>query len=244
MSLLHLLFYFLFSALTNAQNISINGSNDIIFSKGTVDASGIVAGIILIVFGFIFTFFGRKLVKVLIFLAGVCFVGIFVLYAEYKIRAPQDGESTRTLIYFIVALAIGCIGGFVCLFLYKVGIFLVGALGGFALANFILTFSSSGIFSQTYARIIFIVVLAAIGGVITLFIERPAIIIGSSAYGSYISFVGIDCFARTGFKESILLVVYGSQSIKGRPAGVYGMLAGTVVLAIMGMLVQFKTTKN
>ncbi|OMJ21069.1 hypothetical protein AYI70_g3698 [Smittium culicis] len=230
--------------LTGVLGADSSGSDVIEFSKGTITASGIVPGIILLIIGIMFTFFGRKLVKAMIFLAGFCFVGIIVLYVEYKIRAPNDGENTRAIIYFIVAMLCGVLGGVLCLFLYRVGVFLIGVLGGFALANFILTFSATGVFNQNYARIIFIVVFCIIGGVLTLFMERPAIIASSSVYGSYITFVGIDCFAKTGFKESILLIAQGYQSIKGRSSSVYGMLAGTVILAIIGMIVQFRTTKN
>ncbi|OMJ16876.1 hypothetical protein AYI70_g6320, partial [Smittium culicis] len=165
--------------LTGVLGADSSGSDVIEFSKGTITASGIVPGIVLLIISIMFTFFGR----------------IIVLYVEYKIRAPNDGENTRAIIYFIVAMLCGVLGGVLCLFLYRVGVFLIGVLGGFALANFILTFSATGVFNQNYARIIFIVVFCIIGGVLTLFMERPAIIASSSVYGSYITFVGIDCFA-------------------------------------------------
>ncbi|KAJ1880907.1 hypothetical protein LPJ66_011413, partial [Kickxella alabastrina] len=107
--------------------------------NGGLVASGIVAGITLIVLGFFFNYFGYKLFKVLVFLAGFCVVAGLVLYAEYKIRAPLEDEKGRQLWYLGIAAVLGLLGGGLMLFLVNVGVALVGGLGGFALATWILS---------------------------------------------------------------------------------------------------------
>ncbi|KAJ2159177.1 hypothetical protein GGF46_003224 [Coemansia sp. RSA 552] len=153
--------------------------------NGALVASGIVAGIVLIVLGLFFNFFGYKLVKVLVFLAGFCVVGGLVLYAEYKIRPPRDDEKGRQLWYLIIAAIFGVLAGGLMLFLYKVGIALVGALGGFALASWILSMKSGGLIASDVGRILFIVGFIVAGMIAALFLQRPAIIVASSIWGSY-----------------------------------------------------------
>ncbi|OMJ28178.1 hypothetical protein AYI69_g2351 [Smittium culicis] len=162
----------------------------------------------------------------------------------YNIRAPGDNENTRALIYLIVAIVLGLIGGTVCLFFFKLGLFIVGVLGGFALASFIMTWSPNGIFNDNWANILFISVISVVVGVLILFFERPIMIVSTSTFGSYATFVGIDCFARTGFMETASLVLQNENNISSHSAKVYGMLAGTIILAIIGIFYQFKYTKS
>ncbi|KAJ2100806.1 hypothetical protein GGI09_002096, partial [Coemansia sp. S100] len=150
----------------NAETVKEINTDDgsLALSKhGALIASGIIAGIALILIGFFFNFFGYKLVKVLIFLAGFCVVGGLVLYAEYKIRAPQEDEKGRQLWYLGIAAICGLLGGALLLFLYKVGLALVGALGGFALASWILAMKSGGLIHSDVGRILFIVAFVLVG---------------------------------------------------------------------------------
>ncbi|PWA01190.1 hypothetical protein BB558_002722 [Smittium angustum] len=241
MNILQILFYLASSVIVSAAGID-DASIDIT-NNGGISASGITAGVILIVLGTIFLFFGRKLIKITIFFGGFFFVGILFLTIAYVIRAPLDGENTRAIIYLVVAIAVGLIGGAFALWLYKLGLFILGCLGGFALAAYIMNWSSSGLFSQNWVRIVFIVVFVIIGGLLVIFFERPVTIISTSIYGSYALFVGIDCFAKTGFKESIASVLSKTTNPVKNTATIYGMLAGTIVLAIIGASFQFMVFK-
>ncbi|KAJ2063725.1 hypothetical protein GGI17_001511 [Coemansia sp. S146] len=211
---------------------------------GALIASGIIAGIALILIGFFFNFFGYKLVKVLIFLAGFCVVGGLVLYAEYKIRAPQEDEKGRQLWYLGVAAICGLLGGALLLFLYKVGLALVGALGGFALASWILAMKSGGLIHSDVGRILFIVAFVLVGMAVVFFIERPAIIVASAIWGSYALFVGIDCFARTGFQYTALAFLNAPGAVYETSPKVYAMIAGMAVCACLGIVTQFWTTRT
>ncbi|PVU85593.1 hypothetical protein BB559_006928 [Furculomyces boomerangus] len=242
MNILQILFYL--ASLVVVSAVGIEDASIDIAKNGSLTASGITAGVILIVLGTMFLFFGRKLVKITIFFGGFFLFGILFLIVAYRIRAPLDGENTRAMIYLVVAIVVGLIGGALALWLFKLGLFILGGLGGFALAAYIMNWSSTGLFSQNWVRIVFIVAFVIVGGLLVLFFERPAIIISTSIYGSYALFVGIDCFAKTGFKESVASALSKTVNPVKNTLSVYGMLAGTIVLAIIGALVQFKTTKN
>ncbi|PIA16546.1 hypothetical protein COEREDRAFT_8334 [Coemansia reversa NRRL 1564] len=211
---------------------------------GALVASGIVAGIVLIVIGFFFNYFGYRLVKVLIFLAGFCVVGGLVLYAEYSIRAPLEDEKGRQLWYLAIAAILGVVAGGILLFLYKVGVAFVGALGGFALASWILSMRSGGVIHSDIGRILFIVGLVIVGIVAALFLQRPAIIVASSIWGSYMLFVGIDCFARTGFQFTALTFLNTPGAVYEASPKVYAMIACMALSALLGILMQFRLTRK
>ncbi|PVU90596.1 hypothetical protein BB559_004562 [Furculomyces boomerangus] len=234
----------LFSANVFGKEILLANNSAILVTKiGGLNAQGIFAGIVLIILGFTFTFCGRKLVKVLVFISGFAFTVIFVLVIAYRIRAPQPGENARALIYLIIAIITGFLGGGFAVWSYKFGLFVVGALGGFAVSSYIIAWSGKSLFADNWIRFVFILVFCIIGGFLVVFFERPAMIFCTSIYGSYALFVGIDCFARVGFKELVFSILHNVQAPTKTSPAVYGFLAGTILVSAIGMLFQFKTTK-
>ncbi|KAJ2295118.1 hypothetical protein IWW55_005550 [Coemansia sp. RSA 2706] len=230
-----------------AENVKQVGTEDgglALTDSGALVASGIVAGIALIAIGFFFNYFGYRLVKVLVFLAGFCVVGGLVLYAEYKIRPPHDDEHGRQLWYLGIAAILGALGGGLMLFLFKVGVALVGALGGFALASWILAMRSGGVIHSDVGRVLFIVALVVAGMVAALFLQRPAIIVASSVWGSYMLFVGIDCFARTGFQYTALAFLNTPGAAYITSPKVYAMIACMALSALLGVVAQFRLTRK
>lgn len=238
-----LLIMMAFPAIGAAKNMDVSDNSLDLSNHGALVASSIVAGIFLILIGLFFSLFGYKLIKVLVFFAGFCVVGGLVLYAEYKIRAPQENEKGRQIWYLGIAAACGVLGGTLMLFLYKVGLALVGALGGFALASWILSMRSGGLIHSDVGRILFIVAMILIAMGIVFFLQRPAIIVASAIWGSYALFVGIDCFARTGFQYTALAFLETPGAAYETSPQVYGMIAGMAVSACLGIVVQFKLTR-
>jgi hypothetical protein len=112
--------------------INIPSPDDV--NKIAVD--GIVLGVILIVTGILFTFWGGKLFKLCLFLAGA------YLFALIAITILQNMEhqsvfNNRKAVYWGVTLAAAIIGGFLFSFFYKLGIFAVGCFGGYCFALYV-----------------------------------------------------------------------------------------------------------
>ncbi|KAJ1800747.1 hypothetical protein LPJ59_000849 [Coemansia sp. RSA 2399] len=231
-------------AYADDANITTEDGDLALTDHGALVASGIVAGIALILIGLFCNYLGYKLFKILIFLAGFCVVGGLVLYAEYKIRSPHEDEKGRQVWYLAIAAIIGAIAGFILLFLYKVGVALIGALGGFALATWILSMKSGSLIHSDVGRILFIVALIIIGMIAAFFLQRPAIIVASSIWGSYALFVGIDCFARTGFQYTALAFLNTPGAIYETSPKVYAMIACMAISACLGIFVQFWITRS
>ncbi|RHZ44209.1 hypothetical protein Glove_750g8 [Diversispora epigaea] len=222
----------LFSSITYAED-----------SSGTsITIQSVILGIILIVTGIVFCFFGRKIWGLTLFLLGFYIGSIFgwIILTNFE---PDDGYggSASPTIMLILSLVFGLIGGLLFVCCASVAIWLLGALAGYALAIFILSLSSDGIIHSKTGRIIFIVAFAIAGLFLTFFFEEHVIIIGTSFIGSYAIFIGIDMFANTGFTNSVRTFMDGNHDIAYEAnTKVYLMLVGMIVVFIIGALCQYK----
>ncbi|OLY81799.1 hypothetical protein AYI68_g4091 [Smittium mucronatum] len=183
---------------------------------------------------------GRKFVRVLVFSAGFIATSIAVLLVAYKIRTPQPGENMRAILYLVAAIVVGIIGGLYTLWAYRFGIFMVGVLAGLVLSRYIISIANASFFNDSWARIAFTVVVCLLCGFLATHQERTGIIVITSFYGSYALFVGIDVFAKLGFKESMLYLFQSKIVTVGKPANIYMMMGGAIITAIIGIFVQLK----
>lgn len=127
--------------------------------------------------------------------------------------------------------------------LWRLGLFAIGALLGFTLANFILGLTTNGLIQSDTGRIVFLILMSLAGGIAILFLEKPLLVIGTAFPGAYGAFFGLDIFINTGFKEGMQKFLSGG-GLYVTSAPVYGMLAGVVVLAIIGCVVQFRDSNR
>jgi len=83
--------------------------------------------------GLLFTLFGLKMFKAIIFIIGFCmvFAPIFVIAIAPQI-AQGSAKNVDVLIAFIVAVIFGIGGGYLALCCHKLSVFLVGFACGFA----------------------------------------------------------------------------------------------------------------
>ncbi|KAJ1743914.1 hypothetical protein LPJ68_000450, partial [Coemansia sp. RSA 1086] len=160
----------------------------------------------------------------------------------YKIRAPLEDEKGRQLWYLAIAAILGAVAGGILLFLYKVGVAFVGALGGFALASWILGMQSGGVIHSDVGRALFIAAFIVVGMIAALVLQRPALIIASATWGSYILFVGIDCFAHTGFQNTALAFLNTPGAVYVTSPKVYVMIGCMALSAVLGIVAQFRLT--
>ncbi|PVV01172.1 hypothetical protein BB560_004420 [Smittium megazygosporum] len=235
-------FFFLLLSATGVMGFDFKASK-INIDKNELSGSDIVAGIVLIVIGLVTALLGERGVPALVFRSTALFGLMITIVVMYKIRPPTDTETNIVIYYICAGVGIGALLGRLALICYKVGIFILGVLCGLALGAFILTWSGIGIFHQQWLRILFLAIFAAIGGVLILFLEKPTIIIGSSILGAYITFIGIDCFARTGYKDVFFNILRGVNGGKSHDNKVYAMLGTTVAFALVAIFVQFRSSE-
>ena len=113
----------------------------------------IIFAVICMATGLLMCFFGYATFKIIIFLAGF-YMGYWICYAIME-SINVDYGPDEELIIFCSCLGAGLLVGLILLYLTTVGIVVLGALAGFFLACWILSFidSSSPIHEELYTWI-------------------------------------------------------------------------------------------
>jgi hypothetical protein len=211
-------------------------------------ASRNILGVLAITTGFVFTFFGRRLNRIIFFLAGfyaLAIVAFIVTSHAEPVNALGGSEwgSNRELIYLGICFGAGLVGGIVMLLFIPLGLFAMGALGGFALAMFCLTWASETAIANDAGRIAFIAVLTLLVACLAVALQTHLLVIATAIGGAYGVLFGIDIFCQTLFGEATRLVLSGNvQDYQIKDDRVYGMLIGMAVLAVAGIIVQYQFT--
>ena len=186
-----------FALAQTAQNIE-----DLNQFTTELTASAIASGVICIVLGLLFLFFGYRLLKPILFLAGF-YVFTILGFAILTRAQPAEGYPNADAVLFWGSLAIGVLGGILSLILFQFGLTMLGALAGFCLAVFILSLKSGGLITSQGGRIGLFVSLCLLGAILIHFFEKPLVIIFSSMGGAYSIVYGIDTFARVGYTATL-----------------------------------------
>lgn len=86
--------------------------------------------------------------------------------------------DNRAIVFLIVAIVSGFIGGFLFICVWRLGLSAIGALLGFTIAIVVLSFVSGGVIASGTGRTIFIICFAVVGAILIQFIEKPVLILG------------------------------------------------------------------
>lgn len=218
---------------------------DIVSSFGLDDAS---LGIVAMLVGFFMTFFGRKFLKLLIvsvgfFGAASCgavlspmFLDRLVLFMDF----PQEHYMTAV---WGTALVVGLIGGVLAWYMWKIGLYLAGGLGGFIVSSWLLLVLPRGSVEAYMSRNAFLLIFAILGAFITILVEDYILMTSSVIAGSTILMYGLDKFCRIGFAEAVAELVNSDyMTLDSMSGNAKIMLASTVALACVGLFVQCTCT--
>lgn len=236
--MLQILIQFLLFALCLAQN-------PVQSVQSAIAGQAAFAGAALILLGALVTFFGYRLLKPTLFAAGFAVFTLLGYIALVRLE-PVAGYANRDTVLLLGSLAIGILGGCLTLFFVRFGIAAVGALGGAALALFILSWKQQSLIESDLGRGIFIAVFSLVGSLLIQWLEKPIFIVSSSVGGSYMFFVGIDTFSNVGFTSTLRSILSGTMSYNEVPhqAATYGVIAAVPIMALLGIVFQFHHTKN
>ncbi|KAF9325615.1 hypothetical protein BG006_010889 [Podila minutissima] len=240
------------TALAAPPNVDVNIPD--VGGKGgdlhKITVSSTIVAIVLMVAGFIFAFFGHKFFRITLFLSGFYVCATFAWIALKNLEPSTGYGSNAQWIYIGVSGAAGLIGGAFSICFWHLGFAAIGGVAGFYLAMFILSWSSSGVISSGIGRTIFIIAFVIIGIVLTFFVERHVVILGTAIVGSGSFFIGLDNFINTGFSEAFTAFLGGNHTALIGGGGyvvtgkVYGMLAGTLGMMVIGACFQYFTHRG
>jgi len=189
-------------------------------------------------------FLGYRLIKVVLFLAG------FVVFF-FVLTAILEGYAKNTLavwLRYVIAAGAGLIGGFLFVVLRKVGYFLFGFVLGVIVSAIILGATPlAGYFSSGLIPLIIILACGLVVAIATVFLSRHLLIIGTSVNGAYLVGTTADQMIP-GFKtgaSSLLSHIISNFGNKISFVGdwkPYVILGGIVLLAVIGIIVQYRFT--
>ncbi|KAF8945524.1 hypothetical protein BGZ47_002469 [Haplosporangium gracile] len=240
-----LLCFFTSTVLAGPEEVTVPNVGGEPGSITKITVSGTVVAIVLIAAGFIFAFFGHRFFKITLFLAGFYVFSTLAWIALSNARPGADGYGANTQwVYLGVTAVAGLLGGGLFLCFWRLGFAAIGAIAGFYLAMFILSWSSNGVISNGTGRTIFIIAFVIVGIVLTFFVERHVIILGTAIVGSGSFFIGLDNFVHTGFANAFTAFLSGNKNAFGGngyevTGKVYGMLAGTLAMMVLGACFQY-----
>jgi len=216
-----------------------------------------ILGVICLVIGFLFCFFGTSLWRFTLFAAGFLFSFFFSYGLLLNLEGPLAEGSfgpNRDWILLGVSFAIGLLGGCIATCIYKIGVFLIGAVGGFFLATLILSFFAQSAITSGGGRVAFILAFAIVVGFLSLKVEKHLVIFATAYAGAYVAVYGIDEFVGSGFSRSADATLTDGERggsldsavslIKdatfAKPAVAYTLLGLMFLLAVSGVVVQYK----
>ncbi len=179
-----------------------------------------VSPVLLLIAGSVVCFFGYRLLRFTLGLAGFC-VGIALGLA---VAGLIPGISQVFTI--IIGIACGILGAVLATVLYKFGVFLLGAGAGALIAGVVV--AATGWQYPMLARVL----AAIVGGILTLLLERPLVSILSALAGAW----GIVLGAFKLFGLS-----HVSTGVRMPPANDGLMITCWLVLGLIGAVVQLRS---
>jgi len=207
------------------------------------DTDLLAISVVAIVLGAVICFFGKKIFKIFLFVAGFAAIAAITYYVLLQVE--HNGTFTLTRAEQIaIPIAAGFVGGCIVLGVVKLGFFLVGAMVGTVLAFMLFSVAGSHFGSHGFIiRLVIWGVLAITCGAVVVWQEKKLIIMMSAIGGSYAIFAGADHWVKSGFVNAIS-GVFDTDTLPSGNTKLYIMLGGTIVLAFLGVLFQLLTDKK
>ncbi|GMF65692.1 unnamed protein product [Phytophthora lilii] len=214
-------------------------------SSDGMDINGVVLAIGALLVGALLAVAGYRLWQTTVYALGFLGGGVVIAVIFEKVFKDETWVLTASWIAFVVG---GIIVGYICVYLYYAGLFMGGAVAGAALAILINT-SFGYKFAPSHPATVLIVLVAlfaVVGGAVALWLQKPALVAGTSLVGAFLLFWGIGYFAGNypTFNDLERFRVYNSSGKLeySIPGAWWGYLIGTLVVFGLSMVLQFRVT--
>lgn len=204
-------------------------------------------GIITFVIGFFMTFFGRRMLKLLIFTMCALYGGLMAwMSLPGLISQFLDIESkTMDMVQMGGAVTASLVCGLLGHFFWKAAVFASGGLAGFMSGAWVYTVLPSGTVEAILDRQGYLLIFVLVGGLVSLLLEAYVVIGTSIVFGSFTMIYGMDKFLQLGFAAHVQhMIDTETLSLDRMSHGAWGMVAAGVVLAFVGLLAQCHQYRN
>lgn len=162
-----------------------------------------------------------------------------IVYSILISVEPQQGWEYSQIIYVFSCIGGGLLVGAICFLLNRFAVWILGGLAGLATALYILAWGSEGLIRSRSGRIGLLVGASVVGLILGLLMGHRILIPATAIIGAYISILGLDLFARTGFAESIKKFFTDNDRVYYYlNTNLYIMLGAIAGLFVLGVLCQ------
>jgi hypothetical protein len=110
--------------------------------------------------------------------------------------------------------------------------------------SWVLALGNGGLIQNETGRLVFIAAIAATGAILALVIEPHVIRCATAIGGAFDIALGVDMFTNTGFKNAVTKFLGDPKVNYQTTTGVYILAACAAVLAISGILFQYRHFSN
>ncbi|XP_065559115.1 transmembrane protein 198-like [Artemia franciscana] len=144
-----------------------------------------------LIFGMVYSLFGYRCFRAIMFLTGFMFSSVVVfLICQEEERLPFLGKVA-------ISLSAGLLYGLICMLVYHVGLFMTGLHTGFLLGVITLVlYSLFGKISSGWISFGMLFGFSLLGAVMNLVFQRSLTVIGTALFGGFILVASIDYFVE------------------------------------------------
>jgi len=185
-----------------------------------------------ILFGLFICFFGYRIFRLVLAVAGFIIGASFIAGVGFTLT-----EGKEILVIVIAGLAGGLIAAVILLFLYSVGVFLLGALFG------VVILSGTFVIMDINTSPLIYIVPALLGGIVALLLQKFMIILITSFTGAWIAVIGTLYVINTDFNPFTPEFINNISEIE-----TYRIVLSWIALGGLGFIIQYlifpKPTEN
>ncbi|KAG2231988.1 hypothetical protein BDF21DRAFT_364357 [Thamnidium elegans] len=181
---------------------------DIYGGVGITAQNGVI-GALLIVLGLYLMVFGFRSFRITLGVCGFLTFGLITWVAMAN-NQPYYGYVNNDITIIAVPFGLGILGAIIYALFWNISIYLVGALGGFTLAMYILCCKVNLLITQVVARAALLVALPFFISFVTFFAEQYVLLFTFAFVGSYCFIVGVEFLAHTGYLAGIKSILDGN----------------------------------
>jgi hypothetical protein len=215
-------------------------NNPMTIKPSRLGFGGLMTAVLIMLIGIVNLITGKRLIIYLLFLNGLMFFAKCVFMIATEVLSRKSGEVALFQIIWVIVSAVffGLIGGLLCSRFYKFGVGVMGLLMGYIIGEVI---SQTADLDNKWALALSWSLGAVFTTISVIFLDIM-IVINTSFIGAQLFMLGIDFIVDKGYIY-LIKMSGGIKPIVFTPT-LCGMLASSIILNLLGILVQYKAYKG
>lgn len=189
-------------------------------SKPYIGYSHPVGVLVLSVLGLVVWILGYRLIKPIVIVAAFAFAGFGFYFLSPDVVDTEfccDGNHNLE-VRVSISIICGLLAGALACYVYKIGVFCMGCIIGWALSVVVVTLAISKHLSSDLAFYGIYAGTSLAFGVVAVWLEKVFVVIATSFTGSMMFLLGLDHYCRTAFTHLIQQILFKTKDALSQAA--------------------------